>query len=810
MAVERLQLVIDQQTRGTDEVNKLADAVNKLNSSIGKTQKASDDGQKGLSSLASGFDVVKASVAALLGSEIIQGIRNLVQGTSDAAEQMINMADRTGLALGQVDRLQASAKIAGINIFALENSSRLLSQALEDTSENGTKAKRALAELGVQTNDATGSQREMGQVMLESIERLSAIQDRTKQTALATQLLGRGAVELLPLIRNYRELDDTARELGFGMRDNLIKELARANDEIDKLGLRWDILKGQLAVPIVAIVDVVFRTLDNSEMTASKASDQLREFSHLADVGFDSYLATRLGSKNERVQMMMRQQAGAATAGLKITVPPPGKGKPGAPGSPFVVNPRASTRFGTPSLFGAPRFFGDDGAPVSGTFMAKGLGGSAGDFLSTAPIEARAAAMERMRQASLQAIQSETDYQARKLQLMTGPSGEIAAVRAITQLRLDALEKERDLTENQFELDARRIQIVRDGELQILAIQKAREESAKQAGSQIFDAITAGGGGLKNYISGYGLGIGRTLFSNTYALAAKNLTGALSLPGQGTADKPTMLGKILSGTPFGLDPMKAAASTQLTAAQIQLGAAQVFAGAVTGSAAMGGLSGGLGGVTGGLGKAFGGLGVAGAPSFSMASNSGLSSAFGGLGLAGAPMIVAPKSGLSGMTKGVGIAGAAAAGAFGAYSGFSAGGAQGALTGAGSIAGAAGSIMMLAGLSGPAAPIVAGIGLALMATAALLGDPKQKRSAALEREANARRYQDPVGADYAADIYGRATDYNRYGQTRINLTVNALDSKSIIDRQEDIGEAVRRALDSYPPVATAVRNLAVAA
>jgi len=74
---------------------------------------------------------------------------------------------------------------------------------------------------------------------------------------------------------------------------------------------------------------------------------------------------------------------------------------------------------------------------------------------------------------------------------------------------------------------------------------------------------------------------------------------------------------------------------------------------------------------------------------------------------------------------IGSAGVIAGGAFGAVNGFRAGGVQGNLSGAGSIAGAAAAIISLAGVTGPAAPIAAGIGLTLMVAAQLIGDPKKR-------------------------------------------------------------------------------------
>jgi hypothetical protein len=155
-------------------------------------------------------------------------------------------------------------------------------------------------------------------------------------------------------------------------------------------------------------------------------------------------------------------------------------------------------------------------------------------------------------------------------------------------------------------------------------------------------------------------------------------------------------------------------------------------------------------------------------------------------------------GISALNKGVGYAGAALAGTLGAVNGFKAGGAQGNLMAFASIAGAGASIIALSPLAGPAAPILAGIGLALAATAALIGDPKKNRDRALDRLVSDSRFTETQPLDFAFDTRGGGFDYNSRGDLRsmpINLTINALDSRSILERGEDIASAVRDAMYS---------------
>lgn len=128
---------------------------------------------------------------------------------------------------------------------------------------------------------------------------------------------------------------------------------------------------------------------------------------------------------------------------------------------------------------------------------------------------------------------------------------------------------------------------------------------------------------------------------------------------------------------------------------------------------------------------------------------------------------------SNLSRGVGIAGAAIAGGFTAYDQFRHGDVRGDIGGVGALAGMAGSIMMLAGATGPAAPILAGVGLGLGVISSLMGDPKKNFENNQQIALAANRYFGPqqlsvdsdsngnmVGADFRGNL--RSSPYDAYG------------------------------------------------
>jgi hypothetical protein len=217
-----------------------------------------------LRSLVGGINPVVAGItagAAAVASFAAAGVA-LVYSLGGAADQMANMAVRTGLSVNQIDQLQAMAKLADVNIGSLEAAARTLADRLTAAGGETDRARAKIEDYGISLTDATGNQREMGQVLIEVLRRLGEVKDQTKMVAEGTVILGRGATELLPLARNFKELEAEAKRLGFGMDEYLLARFGKASDEIDKIGMRWELLKRKLADPITAVINVAGGFID--------------------------------------------------------------------------------------------------------------------------------------------------------------------------------------------------------------------------------------------------------------------------------------------------------------------------------------------------------------------------------------------------------------------------------------------------------------------------------------------------------------------------------------------------------------------
>lgn len=401
---------------------------------------------------------------------------------------------------------------------------------------------------------------------------------------------------------------------------------------------------------------------------------------------------------------------------------------------------------------------------------------------------------QRERELSTSFARQFVSFEERRIELLTGPGGELDAINKIYELKKAGLEQELEFGGEIFNLTERRLQLEQERTLRILDLQRQRRDEARGLASDFVGSLQSGrpqdffrqqGGRLINQI-------GTNALTGTFQRVQSTLGSIGAASGLGGLLKGTLLDPS-NATPIDKNTL---ATERNTAALERANGAGFQVSGPNGFNTLRAL-GPVGGFLGDLGV-FGGASSSNPMVFSAANKSTVTPAPGfiGLGTTEAGAVVPLSGGLSKTARGVGIAGAVAGGAIGAYTQFKAGGAQGALNGTAALAGAAGSILALSGVSGPAAPILAGVALGLQGIAMILGDPKKKRDAAINREISDAYYAENAPMSFSMDRFGRGYDYNKRGDMRgvpVTININALDSRSITDNRESIADAVRMAV-----------------
>jgi hypothetical protein len=832
-----------------------------------------------------GVGVLGVGAAIAVGGK---ALFDFVSEVGGAAEGMANLADRTGLALDQVDRFQAMAKIANVNVESFAVGGRSLAKVLEDTGSAGAEARAQMQSYGLSLYDTQGNQRDLGTVLEQTVSKLSNAKSETELLTATTKLLGKGGAELLPLIRNYQELDRTVKDLGFGSRNQLLQDLAKTDDAIDKLGLRWEILKGKLAEPASAVVNIVTRVIDtvagaNANNTGLTAGQRFvgSPNQQAATGTVQALLQSRAGFELLDEQRIARER-GQLARGFTISL---GRTEQGQQARIREIEARRSELLGPlqsgsvdaadfKRLEGEFNKLGAEQRAIEaaikannearanierlGTFQAGNLIPDASRIPRVIPRLARrgestttitesgfrfatgstiqidsgaiaqanqstAAAQDsrdrafgavllereaRLGEQRLRSAQQLADFEARRLELLAGSGGEVAALEKITALKLQQIDLAAQLGQ-QMDVQAEKARVIQDAELKRLEIYVRQRDSFKESVGRGFDAALAGGAGLRSLAISQGTGFLRTIAQNAGGEIFSSTSGRFALPGQRNADgSPTLIGRLLAGTPLADNGLKTATDANTAATVANTAALQGFGGGTAGPGR--GVLGALGipdGLFSGSGKNPLIFSAAAAPALPKSLVDGgspiVTGQIPGFGSAGKGFL--DQYGSRGVTGGF-YAAAAAVAAAGVVAGVKQGGAGGALTAIASGLGAAAVISP--------EPISKAV-LAIAAAAAgiaqqFLPNPKLQRERFIDSQVEGARYEGPGSQLFDLAYSGQAYDTNIRGDVRptVNITVQTMDARSFEDNAERIADAVMLAMDNGHRVNRTVQSVAV--
>lgn len=808
--------------------------------------------------LAGGVALVAGAALGVMGKQAF----DLVRSTGEAAERTVHLADRLGLTAGQAKRLELTSRLASVEVGSLEGSSRYLALALEDSSGAGEKAADALKRIGVETYGATGEARDMGAVLFDTLEKLSEVPSASGRIREATAILGRGSKELIPLIARYDEMRERLKELGITFDSSAIQKAAEAEQRFKELDIAFAQLRKSLSAkiePIVIPIVQVFRSvvagtasgiagsggsMMSSVGTPIDYNSSAGLFGQYDRIGnLDALLASRFSVGGAGQAEMNRLAGGgqSAAAAFRAKFAATTEGK-----SARLAQLQAETSKMRGAL-SSGAMMGDSAAIMQADYdksmaelrsLEKELSGKKdtgmltadytrpaeklrvppslyqrGDTFQMSPLDSRLGrdvgkmfgkAGEEMNADALRTrMKEEADTRARMqegelahrirmVELQTGPNGELAAAKRVFDLRMESARSEEERQKARYDFEERTIELQRKAAEDLARKEKERIEQYREAAGKVFDAMLSKGDGLRSFFKAEASTLGRIIFQN---ISAEMLSGAgsrLALPGtMNSQGGLTPLGRVLKGTPFGAGAKVEATQEANTRAEVLN---TIAVEKLTTALRTGAFGGGIGELSGGAMDA-------------------LMVADGNRNLALAKMLApaAPRTGWS-TGKMLGAGAVMAGGAFGVYQGIKTGGAQGDLMAGGSVAGMAGALLpMLSKSLAVAGPIGMAAGIGLSIAASLMGDPKVRRSEEMDNLISRSQKATPESRTYTADAYGRGVDYDYQGgirviqQQTVKVEVKAMDSKSFTDHYEDIGNAVRLAIQKAHPVLDEARQ-----
>ena len=222
MAQMQALLKIKADVEGEGKVNALGRAIGGLSSTAGKVS----GGLKGLAGAAGGLSGALGSLVPLATGA---GLAAMAKGAIDAADNMNDLSQKTGVSVESLSKFQQAANASGTSI---EGVGAAMLQFTKRFQGGAGPAADALKKIGISATDASGKLKSTDTIMLEVADKFKNMEDGGKKAELAMALFGKAGADMIPMLNGGRK---SIEDLAATMTGPFAKGADGLNDKLAEL-----------------------------------------------------------------------------------------------------------------------------------------------------------------------------------------------------------------------------------------------------------------------------------------------------------------------------------------------------------------------------------------------------------------------------------------------------------------------------------------------------------------------------------------------------------------------------------------------
>lgn len=186
------------------------------------------------------------------------GITALVLPVANTADELANLAQKTGVSVEALSALTYVAQMSDTDLQGLVKGLQRLSVAMFDTQVQGEEGSAALKALGVSAVDASGQIRPTEQVLLDLADKFANMPDGADKAALAIKLFGKEGMSLIPLLNQGRAgitaLMEEAERFGLVINSQTAQAAELLNDNLDRLRAMLEGVQRQIGAAVIPVL----------------------------------------------------------------------------------------------------------------------------------------------------------------------------------------------------------------------------------------------------------------------------------------------------------------------------------------------------------------------------------------------------------------------------------------------------------------------------------------------------------------------------------------------------------------------------
>ena len=291
----KLQHAIEENTEALqgqgEEMTGLGDIAGQLADKLGiKLPQSAKDALSGIKSFSSGSVVAIGAIATAVAAAV-KAVQELTQMTLDVASQVdeiITESVVTGIDTKTYQALQYAENLVDVSVGAMTSSLTKLMTNMRSARDGNEELSASFASLGVEITNSDGTLRNSYDVMMDLVDALGQMEAGTERDAVTTELLGKSAQELNPLInagsQALKEYGAQAEAVGYILDESQIEKLGAVDDAYQKVQLTTEALQKQMAADFAPAVQAAMELFADVVQKAGEALARSGLIENLASI----------------------------------------------------------------------------------------------------------------------------------------------------------------------------------------------------------------------------------------------------------------------------------------------------------------------------------------------------------------------------------------------------------------------------------------------------------------------------------------------------------------------------------------------
>lgn len=263
----------------TNEANNFSESIEDVGNEAEKSGDKVSGFSKKLETISSAAKISVAAIAAI-GAAMIK----VTSDTAAYADNIDKASQKLGVSAEFYQEWEAVLQHSGTSMESMAFTFKTLANAAQDMSKD---QQAAFEKLGISIQDVASLSAE--DLFAQVISKLQQMEESTERTAIATDLLGRGAMEMGALLNTSAEdtqkMIDTVHELGGVMNNEAIKAGAAFQDNLQDLKTSLSGLKNDFVAEFLPSVNNMLTTaneklpkLENTVKNIGKSISNVTDF----------------------------------------------------------------------------------------------------------------------------------------------------------------------------------------------------------------------------------------------------------------------------------------------------------------------------------------------------------------------------------------------------------------------------------------------------------------------------------------------------------------------------------------------------